>query len=276
MTARSPRTRPTISDQIQLPIWPQTTRGVPHAIARSALFCVAQSRANGPREHLSKKGITTVSGMEITYSGFELRQDDEDVYLQLLHLARIHELGAEVRFAGFSILSELSWDKSSKGYTRLVECIERLQHTSLAIHWEDSEGSRKGYVGSLVSAFAYGEKANVGPGSREWQITLDPKIMALFGQHTYSRVDWNTRLKLGPMAKWLHSFYHTHEEPFPYKVDTVRGLMGSKIKELRGFRYKLKQALAELTEVGFFRSAHIDARTDLVIVCRAARQEQLQ
>ena len=43
---------------------------------------------------------------------------------------------------------------------------------------------------------------------------------------------------------------------------------GTEIAELRQFRYKLRQHLELLVEKGFFETAKIDPRTDLVIVQR--------
>jgi hypothetical protein len=105
---------------------------------------------------------------------------------------------------------------------------------------------------------------------REWEILLEREIISLFNPHSYSRLDWKMRLKLPALEKWLHSFYHTHAQPFPYKVETIHGLTGSEIplKDIRKFRYKLKKALENLVEHGFFASAMIDPRTDLVHVER--------
>jgi len=78
------------------------------------------------------------------------------------------------------------------------------------------------------------------------------------------------------LAKWLHSFYSTHKEPFPHKVETLHKLTASNAKDLRTFRPKLKAALALLVERGFFLSARIDPKSDLVIVERAADRRRLE
>ncbi|MEN3294792.1 MAG: hypothetical protein V7642_4045, partial [Burkholderiales bacterium] len=64
---------------VQLPLWENQVRGLPNPLARSALFTVA--RQNEPRQHLKERPITSVKGVEIFYTGEELRQDDEDVFL---------------------------------------------------------------------------------------------------------------------------------------------------------------------------------------------------
>ena len=57
-----------------------------------------------------------------------------------------------------------------------------------------------------------------------------------------------------------------------YKVETIKTLCGSRIGVLAKFRYKLREALALLVEVGFIVSYDIDSRTDILNVVRAPRR----
>jgi hypothetical protein len=252
----------------QLPIWPADLRGLPNCFARSALFNVANVRA-GARDNLKRRPIAALRGIEITYTGEELRQDDEDVFLQILHIARMHPLGTHVQFTAYSMLTELGWTKNSASYRRLVDCLDRLKASAVAVTVElPGAGARQNYTGSLIRSFRWKEDAG-GATLRQWEILLEREIISLFGPATYSRLDWKMRLKLSPLAKWLHSFYITHAEPYPYSVAKLHELCGSEIAELRKFRYKLKLAAGRLVETGFFSSAAIDPRTDLLMVSRA-------
>lgn len=252
----------------QLPIWPQDLRGLPNAFARSALFNVANSR-KGARKNLKRHKIAALKGITITYTGEELRQDDEDVFLQLLHIARMHPLGTHVYFTPHSMLRELGWTVNSASYKRLADCIDRLKASSVSVTVETSAGMRENYTGSLIRSFRWREPIN-DVQLREWEVLLEKEIIALFNPHSYSRLDWSMRLKLPPMAKWLHSFYHTHQRPYPYSVEALHELTGSEIPltEIRKFRYKLRKNLEILVNEGFFRSATIDPRSDLVQVER--------
>lgn len=265
------RSAPVQPSQLQLPIWPQDVRGFPNAISRSALFNVANAR-KGERANYKRKTIASLSGIEITYSGEELRQCDEDLWMQVIHMGRVQELGTEVRFTANAMLTELGWTKNSGSYKRLVDCMDRLKASAVTVTIK-KDGVRKGYSGSLIRSFKWKEDFSDSP-MREWVVLLEPEIIVLFQPSDYSRLDWKLRLKLPPLAKWLHSFYHSHAQPYPYKVETLHGLTGSEIAEMRQFRYKLKKALELLVESGFLASAHIDARTDLVFVQRADQAAQ--
>jgi hypothetical protein len=249
---------------IQLPLWENQVRGLPNPLARSALFSVA--RQNEPRQHLKERPITSVKGVEIFYTGEELRQDDEDVFLNLVHLARSQPLGHEVSFTAYSMLKSMGWPTSSPSYERLRLCILRLTANAVEIRFDAGSGKR-GYGGTLVQEFTFKDETD-----RQWKVRLNPKLITLFAADAYTQLDWRQRLKLrSPLAKWLHGFYFTHREPFGYKVETLKGLCGSSAQQLYHFRNGLKKALELLVEQGFLRSWKIDSVTDVVTVVRASR-----
>ncbi len=256
-------------DIIQLPLWENQVRGLPNPLARSALFSVA--RQNEPRQHLKERPITSVKGVEIFYTGEELRQDDEDVFLNLVHLARSQPLGHEVSFTAYSMLKSMGWPTSSPSYERLRLCILRLTANAVEIRFDAGSGKR-GYGGTLVQEFTFKDEED-----RHWKVRLNPKLITLFASDAYTQLDWRQRLKLrSPLAKWLHGFYFTHREPFGYKVETLKGLCGSSAHQLYHFRNGLKKALDLLVEEGFLKSWRIDPVTDVVTVIRANRPQALQ
>lgn len=249
----------------QLPIWPQAQRGLPNAFSRSALFTVGNIRT-GKRLNLKRHPIAALAGISITYTGESLFMDDEDVLLQIFHLARLQPIATEVTFKASAMIAELGWSRNAKSIERLADCIERMKASSLSVTVE-LPTARENFSGSLIRAFRWREEGS-NETMREWTILLEKEIVGLFSPKSYSRLDWNTRLKLSPLAKWLHTFYHSHAEPYPFKVETLHKLTGSRISELFKFRYKLREALNNLVNEGFLESAHIEPRTDLVIVRR--------
>jgi len=259
-----------------LPLWPKDTRGFPNVFARSSLFNAASLR-KGKRSQFKKHTVATLRDAEITYSGEELRQDDEDVFLQILHIARLSELGTRVFFTANSLITELGWSRNSASYARLTECLERMKVTSVEVILKDGPSKvERCYSGSLIRLFRWRQDMSTSGATREWEVLLEPEIVALFDPKGYTQLDWRFRMALPPLAKWLHSFYHSHAEPFPVKVETICRLAGSQARVLYQFRYKLRLALELLTERGFFLSAVIDPQSDLVIVKRAADLKRLK
>ncbi|UBM12731.1 plasmid replication initiator TrfA [Cupriavidus metallidurans] len=258
-----------LSKQTQLPLWDRNQRGMPNTLARSALFNC--NKASGQRKDYKNFPVASLPGAEITYTGEELRQDDADVFLEICHLARETPLGDRVEFTAYSMLKALGWGRSTKAYARLSNAIDRLKANMTKVKFADG---RKGFGGSLVRKFGWSDEEEGGEGgSRRWIVYMEPEIVALFSEDDYTRLAREQRALLsGDLAKWLHSYYHTHAVPFPHKVSFIHEKCGSQTKQLYHFRPVLKKALAELVEVGFLEDWHIDDATDIVYVTRIPKQ----
>ena len=242
--------------QAQLPLWPNQVRGLPNALARSSLFTIGNP--SDPREQFTQKALFALNGVNILYTGAELRQDDEDVFLAVAHLSRLETLGERVEFTPHSMLKALKWDTGGEGYDRLRNTLDRLQATTLMVTVKDM---KDGYTGSLVRRFAWRDGGS-------WSVMLEPDIVSLFGDTQYTWVDFEQRMKLSGIAKKLHSFYFTHRTPFPLKVGTLKDLCRSRLPTLAKFRYQLWPALDRLIKVGFLESWSYDKDSDLVYVAR--------
>lgn len=261
--AAAKRTIPRLNQsQNQLPLWKENFRGLPNAMARSALFGCANK--NAERSEYKREEITTLSGYVIKYTGTELRQDDEDVFLQIIHFARSQPLGDVVEISGNALLKALRWNSSKRSYDRLKDIITRLQEGSVNI---THESGSQGYSGGLLRKFFW--QSQDGTGTRtKWKIFLEKEIINLFADDSYTVIDWEDRAELGGLAKWLHSFYYTHKDPFPFKVETLRKLSGSKASSLNTFRRSLKSSLEELVKVGFLESYSHESTVDVITVVR--------
>lgn len=248
---------------VQMPLWSDEQRGIPNPFARSALFTAAGQKE--PRLNLKRTKIATVNGFDLYYTGEELRQDDEDVFLQAIHLARMHSPDDALGTNGNQLLDALQWGKSKRDYTRLKESLLRLTESTVIV---THANGRNGFTGGLVRKVAWTQDDSSGTRTN-WMIYFEREIITLFASDGYTLINWEQRLGLTPLAKWLHSFYFTHRDPFPYKVETLYGLCGSKCKELRAFRFLLKKALNTLKESGFLIDWKLDPVTDVITVIRA-------
>lgn len=249
---------------IQLPLWAEERRGFPNALARSALFTVRGNKV--AREHYKQTQIETYSEkFSMSYTGEELRQDDEDVFQQLLHLARNHDLqGDWIEFSAYSMLKELNRSTSGQvNYERLKDQILRLKANMLIIK---GNAEHKSYGASLVRDFLYEED---GENLKRWRVRLEPAIIALFATNNFSLLQWEQRKTLkSDIAKWMISFYVTHEKPYPLKIETVHRLTKSVNKNMKSFKQGIQKALDELIGRGFLERAWIDDN-NLIHVRRA-------
>jgi hypothetical protein len=255
-------TLPALAKVIQLPTWGVGSRGAPNEILRSALFNARNKKRQ--REYLEKATIAVIGEGEITYTGRELRQDDETVWLQLIHLARALPLGELVEFTAYSFIKSLRWNNSAKSYKRLRDSLERMQATALTVY---SKRIGEGVSLSMIPFFAWRQGRN-GPPLPMYQVRIAPELIELFSGVRYTLIEWQQRLALpNGLATWLHGYYASHKEPYPIKLETIREGAGLTINRKDHLKEQTEIALEALKRVGFLKSWKIEG--DLVYVERA-------
>lgn len=236
---------PVPAPQMSLALWPDSVRGVPNAVLRGSLFTVSKTREMFKKREL----LAAVEGIEVRYLGIRFNQTDLDVWEMLLHLARLQPLGNQVTFHAHAFLKALGRKTGGKDHEQLKEEIARLQSGTVEVTWTKNG---KTFGGSLVSEYYRDEE------TQRYVVVFSTKMLSLY-EGGYSHINWEQRAALGnnSLAKWLHGFYATHAAPLPYKVETLKTLCGSTTKALWEFRRMLKNALAELVEVGAIKDWEI-------------------
>jgi hypothetical protein len=224
---------------IQFPLFPNETRPVSNDMARSALFSCVQGK---DRQMVKDELLATVEDVEIRFMGERFNQDDHDVLMQLVFMAKHKPLGEYVTIPARAILKGLGRTTGGKDHKRLEKEIERLVNSGVSLR--DTRRKFK-YIGHLIDDALQDEI------SRYWMYKFNPKLRALYDPSTYTLVEWEQRQDLSgkDLARWLHLYLATHAAPFPVKVDTLRELSGSRAKSLRHFREQLRFALADLKGV---------------------------
>ncbi|AHZ73609.1 hypothetical protein OU5_P0357 (plasmid) [Pseudomonas mandelii JR-1] len=250
--------------EIRLKAWGEEVREAPNEALRSALF-TARNR-NTPREQMKNIEVVSYGNSRLIYSGEELRQDDLDVWFQVVHLAREAELGHPICFSPLAMKKDLKMPYGKKHTERLKNILTRLKATAVAIH---SERLGRGVVLSLIRKFEYSDDLEEDNTGRDlsWVIELEPEIAKLFGGGFYStRIEWEQRLSLkGNLAKWMHGFYASHSEPYDLKVETLIKSAGSRVSSIGKARQMIREALDELKRSGFLLEGSIDAKDKVVV-----------
>ena len=217
---------------IQLPLWPENVRIAPNGFLRSALFGVVRP---GRRRYIRGEDMAALKNIKVSYKGERLDQRDLDVYLTILHALRGTTMGTEYRTTAYALLKMMGKTVCGKNRATLTEQIKRLVANAVTI----TQDNRYSYIGSLI-VDAYKDE-----NTQEWVIVLNPKLKAILAPDQYTQLEWNVRKELSgqQLAQWLYSFYTTHVEPHPIKIETLRKLSGSETVELKYFTKNLKQAL---------------------------------
>lgn len=240
---------------IQLPLWPEPKRGTPNSFIRSALFAAIQSK---DRVYIKEATLASQKGIAVKYTGEQLNQEDLTVWETLAHLARQHPLGHTCQFTAHGLLKSLGMHTGLSQHKQLHSTIIRLTACAVEITHEG-----KTYFGPLVKSGLKDELTS------HYHIELNRELIRLFGDNQWTALDWQQRQQLRGkhLAQALHAFYSSHRQPFPMKLDTLRGYVGSKNQQKAGFKVRLRGALDELVEIGFLTSYEIAG--DVVAVHRS-------
>lgn len=248
---------------VHLPLWPESKRGVPNGVLRSALFGAIKK---GARPYLERQEIHAQEGIAIRYTGARLDQGDLDVWETVMHISRRQALGDECRVTAYSLLKALGKTDTGKNRNTLNRRLSRIKATGL-----DVKVGRYGYEGSLIDEVYRDED------SRAYVILLNPKLRALFEPDQFTQIEWAVRHTLDgkPLAQWLHGYYSSHAKPYPVKVETLHKLCGSEA-ELRRFRQTLCNALADVTDASKFHglSFRFELRGSLVYIEKKPTRSQ--
>ncbi|WP_263385878.1 plasmid replication initiator TrfA [Granulicella arctica] len=235
--------------QKQLPIWPESVRGGPNAILRSALFAGIQSkkrqiigRQTRPDKNLESVPIASQDGITINFAGMQLNQYDADVFFETLHRARRQPMETVCQFQGADFLKSIGRSCNNLSYEDLEESLQRLRRGSVDLEWKVNDRHYR-FSGSLIAYFVREQT------TKTYKVTFAKEILTLFAPASWTQLEWDQRqaIKGKPLAQWLHSYYSTHAAPFPVTVAFLHNKSGSPTTLLKHFKTELNNAFATLS-----------------------------
>jgi TrfA protein len=237
---------------VQFPLpFPAETPPVSNVIARSALFAAIKSK---DRRTMRKEVVASQDGVEISFSGEQLNQDDHDNFMQLVKLASNRPLGQTVIVPANAILRSLGRSTGKSQHDQLRADMDRLVAGTVTIRANGIE-----YIGHLIDDALQDTREPVH--KRHWAYRLNPRLVTLFAPNRYTLTNWQTRQQLGQkdLARWLQLWLESHAENYPTNVATILERSGSRNTSLRDFRRRMKEALEELKAAGVIHNWAIDA-----------------
>ena len=141
----------------QLTLWHETERGVPNELVRCAIFSTKNRNINRTSYLAAKPAcMPIIGGGYVLYSGEELRQDDERVWMQLIHLAK-EARSPWVTFTPYSFIQSIKWPIKQDSYDRLLFSIRRLKSGNIEVY---SKRFDKGMSTQLIRNYEYGKEGS--------------------------------------------------------------------------------------------------------------------
>lgn len=263
----------------QLMLWQEYERAIPNTLARCSLFSV-RNRSEKRTSFLasSKLEIPIGDKGKLSYNGEELRQDEETVWLQLVHISKQAKSNT-FSIVPYTFLKSINWDTNGKSYTRLTQCLSRLASANIEVYNASTKWTQNT---RLLALYGFNEAID-----KDVQIKLyddEDDLMFLFSQNMYSKINWEMRLKLPVgIATWLHSFYATHREPFELSVEYLAAHAGLKLSDSQDSKLSplekqrarkrriyeakrnIEKALQNLVSVGFLKAFQITENFKVVV-----------
>lgn len=219
-------------------------RFIPNDFARSSLFTARNK--NEPRRLLQNEKLFHLhDGISIHFTGPELRaEDDEIVWLQILHYAKCVPLGEPIEFTIKQLVADISWSKNGRYYDKARECISRLKANEIMILNEKAYG--KSGALSLISEYMIINDHSGKP--TNYRVWINPNMILLFAGNTFTNHIWNTYRDLSPVARRLADYVKSHKFPYPLGLEKFKKMCGSSETSTQGWRRTVRQACEELME----------------------------
>ena len=242
-----------------LPDWPEGQRAMPNEILRSALFNCRNRKQ--PRMFMKDIEIALIGDGQVIYRGEELRQDDELVWLHLMHLMKKLPLGECVDFTPYSFVKTIGWPMKGQSYERLRISFSRMQATAIRI-----QSKRLGCFISVSLILKFRSRNEQNENLPRWQVWVGEEMRLLFDEEFLTRMNWELRKSLPDgIASKLFGYWASHRQPYLVKLATLVQLCGSEM-DTKHFKVELKKALDLLGKIGFLETWGF--KEDLVVVRR--------
>jgi len=217
-------------------------RVIPNDYARSSLFTARNK--NKPRRILQGEKLFHLhEGVIISFTGIELRaEDDELVWLQILHYAKSVPLGQPFEFSLTQLIHDIGWSRNGHYYDKARECISRLKANEVLVTHEKAFGN--GGAISLIDKYTFVNDNNGKP--THFRVWIDPNLILLFAGNTFTNHAWDKYRKLSPVARRLADYIESHKHPFPLKIEKFRQMCDSSDTQLKSWRQTVRKACAEI------------------------------
>lgn len=233
---------------------PDTCRSIPNDYARAALFTTRAK--NQPRRTLEHERLFHLhDGVSVLFTGIELRaEDDELVWLQIMHIAKTVPLGSPFEFSILDLVQEIGWHRNGTYYDKTRKCISRLKASEVLVQNDKAYG--KSDAISLISRY---ESLNDTEGKpTHYRAWIDPAMIVLFAGSTFTNHQWELYRRLSPIARRLADYASSHKSPYPLSCDRFQLMCGSDNKAKASWRQNVRKACAELVAVKIVATAEID------------------
>jgi len=237
-------------------------RFIPNDYARSSLFTARNKRE--PRRTLQHERLFHLhESVSILFTGIELRaEDDELIWLQILHYAKNVPLGEPFEFTIRQLVADAGWSRNGRYYDKARECISRLKANEVMVFNEKAYG-RSGAI-SLIDKYTSANDAEGQP--THYRVWIDPNLIVLFAGNTFTNHAWEIYRELSPVARRLADYVESHKHPYPLALERLRQMCGSNDSTLTSWRQTVRKACAEIAKKQIAKQIGLESDDNIYVV----------
>lgn len=211
----------------------ETKRAIPNCFLRGALFGMVRK---GKRKLVGDMPIFTMSQYDLSFTGYELDQNDLAVWDTLMFLAQERSIDSELRITLYDLCQQMKLKYTNTSRDALIARVKRLKIGTVTINLDNKQ-----YFGSLIDD-GYIDTG----GDGKLVIRYNKRLAPLFtDDYTFISADIRHLLGENQLARWLYNFYESHEKAIPYSLGFLQKLCRSET-ESKDFKRKLKISLEEV------------------------------
>jgi hypothetical protein len=190
-------------------------RAIPNCFLRGALFGMVRK---GRRALVGDAPIFTMSQYDLTFTGYELDQNDLELWDTLMYLAKERNVENELRITLYDLCQQMRLTYNQERGRKLEERALRLKIGTVTI-----KNHLQTFAGSLINN-VYIDK----DGDGRLVIEYNKKLAPLFTEdYTFISADIRHLLGDNQLARWVYNFYESHKEPIPFSIDFIKKLCRS-------------------------------------------------
>jgi hypothetical protein len=230
----------------------------------SSLFTTASKKQ--ARERYSRKSIITYNDdIDITYTGDELRVEDEDVFMCILTMASEQRLGEHNKYmistTHYKFLKMLKWPITTDYYDKLDIILDRFIACSLTMKFKDRNLKMSILTHTYGTGDSEGRDGNL-------RIFISPHMKTLFTQDNITLVDSVKRDKVSAISKKILSILQENtDKNFETTVQLIMSLSGSNASKIN-FKKMLKRSLSEMKNYSMIND-FVVTRDNRVLIYRS-------
>lgn len=205
-------------------------RAIPNCFLRGALFGMVRK---GRRALVGDMPIFSMSQYDLTFTGYELDQNDLEVWDTLIFLAKDRDIDNELKISLYELCQIMKLSDQKINRENLLNRAKRLALGKISIKHNSKE-----YYGSLIDDVYIDSN-----GDGRLVIRYNKKLAPLFtDDFTYVSADIKHLLGDNQLARWIYNFYESHREPLPFALNFIQKLCRSESAP-KEFKRLLKTAL---------------------------------